>query len=423
MEIARLRGMLTRRGYELISPHIARDMLSPIETTIIKWIENYYKRNPTLESVTPRELGTYINLRAAARSTPEQLEAILNQVERLEGNPPKDINALTRLSIEQGVIGKAQAVIERYHNGSEEDPLEELEEILDSARHYLSLMLPPPTQLTLTETFELEYVEGGITLSGIPAISDHVQDITKGDSIGFAGRPGIGKTSSLAALLTSSAVNISNYFNDDSRKIHWLQNEGGLNKSRARVFQAGLRMTREEVLAALKEDQNALEALFLERVGKPHDYFHFTSIAGWDTAKVERYIRDHRPSVVVIDMLQHISIRGGEGETEKIKMLWEWVRLMAIQYDCVVISTIQVGESGDNKPYPELADLYYSRTAVQSAVDVMLIMGFVNRPDMADIRFYSSPKNKRKVTGRPENFQAQAVVDLDRCVFDGVYYE
>lgn len=418
MEVARLRGMLTRRGCEMITPYIAQEMQSPVETVIQRWIQNFFRRNPTVDEVSVDDLKRYVEMRASSNSTDEQINQILTQIDKLHGTT-EDIGFLTRLSIEQGVMGKAQAIIDRYHRGDEVDPLEELEEVIRTANNYLDLLVPPERQLSISEAFQEEFTQGGITLRGIPAIEQHVQNITAGDSLGFAGRPGIGKTSSIAAMLTASASEIREYTNDDTRKIHWLQNEGGLNKSRTRVYQSGIRKTREEILELLQGGDGRLEDEFLEATGVPADYFQFTSIAGWDTVKVERYIQDHRPSFVVLDMIQHIYYKGADGEADRIKKLWEWVRLMAIRYNTIVLSTIQVGSEGANLPYPTLDMLYFSKTAVQSAVDVMLVMGFVDKEGLEGIRYYSSVKNKRKVTDMPEFFKAQAHVDLDRCVFDG----
>ncbi|MCY1441385.1 hypothetical protein D9M71_576980 [compost metagenome] len=50
-------------------------------------------------------------------------------------------------------------------------------------------------------------------------------------------------------------------------------------------------------------------------------------------------------------------------------------------------------------------------------MDVMLMMGAFNSPDMAAVRGFATPKNKRQIAGKPSYVQSTIAFDSARCHF------
>lgn len=91
---------------------------------------------------------------------------------------------------------------------------------------------------------------------------------------------------------------------------------------------------------------------------------------------------------------------------------------MAVRHDFVGFGTSQISADGDDQLYPGYGALKDSKTGVQGAVDVMIMMGALNSPDMASLRGFGTPKNKRQVSGKPSCVQAQVYFDSEKCQFE-----
>ena len=67
--------------------------------------------------------------------------------------------------------------------------------------------------------------------------------------------------------------------------------------------------------------------------------------------------------------------------------------------------------------YPGYGALKDSKTSVQGAVDIMLMMGKLNDPSMAGLRGISTVKNKFNLPGKPETVQGDVIFVPDTCQF------
>lgn len=414
LDIPLLNAMLDRRNFELLAPYIPKggEVLSAASNDVLLWVTNFYKRNPERTGLSVQDLSSYIKVRAA-NADPDRLGLTLDLVDRL--NRTYDVSSFSLLEalVERVAAGQVGAALAAYERGEEVDVIQSLEQVLEEAQNALGGIGSHFDEVDLEDVLTNRE---GFKLRGLRLFEDHVDLIGKGDSIAFAGRPDSGKTSALCRIITSSAQGVSEYFGPD-RPIAIMINEGHINNWKTRLYQAALGCTLRELAAYAKE--KTLADRFLEATGVPHNYIQLKNITGWTSRDVANFTDRTRAGFRIIDMLEHIEIPGVFDKVERISQLWEWIRVTNLKQDGVSLATIQIGKDGANNLYPDMEELNYSKTAVQAAVDLLIMMGDQrNRSGMEDIRGFSAPKNKRKVEGMPGYFKGQAVFHPDTCTFN-----
>lgn len=89
-----------------------------------------------------------------------------------------------------------------------------------------------------------------------------------------------------------------------------------------------------------------------------------------------------------------------------------------VRHDCIGMATVQISVEGGNMLYPPYSALKDSKTGIQGATDVIIMMGSLDNPDAQTIRGLSSPKNKFAAPGKPSCFQSEVYFDGARCLFN-----
>lgn len=90
---------------------------------------------------------------------------------------------------------------------------------------------------------------------------------------------------------------------------------------------------------------------------------------------------------------------GGQRTDQVLEAQYQWARLLAVKYDCIVMATSQVSADGDGLQYPTLPMLKDSRTGKQGAADVIITIGKVNDPMLVNSRYIGTTKSKKVKTG------------------------
>lgn len=415
MDIQLLSSMLNRRSYELLAPGVPRDLIANTTATIMGWIGAYFRAHPEVEALTVHDLKGYVKLRST-RATPEQLELTLALIDRIREDAAPNTATLLKTLNELSLAGRLGAAVERYASGDEIDLLETVREFLYEADVVAGSLGSGVDETPVDALLRDMENEGGVQLLGLPRFREQIAPLRPGTSIAFGGRPGIGKTSCIARIASDTARGLSDYFGED-RPILWLLNEGEVSKVRTRLIQAGPKITVSEMFSLHKSGE--LSDKYREATGVPLEFIRVAPIYGWNTAQIERLITQENPSMVIIDMLEHVHIRGGsDSKTERINDLWVWTRESALRHGYISLATTQVGADGANNLFPDVSDLHYSKTGIQSATDIIILMGAdESRAGMENIRGISTPKNKAKVEGYSQIIRTETVFEMDTCDF------
>jgi len=207
----------------------------------------------------------------------------------------------------------------------------------------------------------------------------------------LAARPDKGKTTFLADQLTFMAPQVP-----QDRPILWLNNEGPGDRIYLRLVQAALGKTLTEIRALDDAKRDYAQAL-----GGDDPYkIRIVNIHGRDTYTVENLIQQHKPAIIVYDMIDKIRGFKDQPRTDlALEEMYSWARDLSVNNDAVGLATSQISNEGDNMSFPPMGALKDSKTGKQGACDFQLMIGSLNDPAYASSRYISLPKNKLRREG------------------------
>ncbi len=218
-----------------------------------------------------------------------------------------------------------------------------------------------------------------------------------------AARPNSGKTSFLASEMTYIAQQLA-----ESAVILWLNNENKGIRIGPRLYAALCNATRSE----LDTNREKAKSVFNEKIGSK---IQIVDIQGWNYKQIEKIVRDLKPEVVLIDMLDNV--RGPKGSSEdscdiKYERLYQWALELSCAQDCAIIATSQMNVNGEGKQYPDMTVLKGSQgSAKQGAASWILMIGRDNENYKS--RFLSAPKSK---FGN-DQMRSEVIFDAERSLF------
>ena len=420
MDNVLMAALRERKRWNTLRHAVPAGTMAPETNAMLQWFQAYYNTFPERDFVEVDELQSMIRLRSGAAS-PEQVQLTINLAETLR-IPVDDvaINGVVLLLTQNDLAGRAAALITRFQEGEEVDVAHELHNIAGAAKRVIAQSAPDdyidtPIGDLLRETTD----DHGLKLRRWDVTRKHLLGMQGGASVAIAARPDKGKTSLIAAILTDLAPQVVQLYGD--RPILWLNNEGSGKRIIPRIYQAALGMD----LNGIVELSNAgkLEAAYTKAIGGPLGLLRVKDMHGASLSMIDQVLEQVRPAVVVGDMLGNFRLGNaptGGNKADMIEQIWQEWREMMVRHDCIGFGTIQVSVEGGNMLYPPYSALKDSKTGVQGAVDVILMMGALDTTDpaAATIRGLSSPKNKFAAPGMPSCFQAEMYFDGAKCVFN-----
>lgn len=408
--------ILKDRGkFNILSPTIPKGD-GMIETqVIIRWFKKFFSSNPTAETVSIPAVREMVALQAD--KDPDGTALVLALLRQLEEDPPSEseISAVSDQLHDRMLASKTQGILEAWEGGGEIDLAFELQSTAQHAMKLMGMTSAHDYEKTpIEELLEEADHDVGLKFRRWPSLRHSIQGILGGISIAVAARPDRGKTSLVASILTDWAPQAAKLFGQD-RPILWLNNEGKGRRLIPRLYQSALGMTMDELQALSKAGK--LEAEYEKAIGVPKDFIRIKDMHGASISQIERVIDAVKPSVVVADMLSNFHTgqpgQAAHAETEKV---WELWREILARHDCVGIGTIQISQEGANMLYPPQSALKESKTGVQGAVDLILMMGNFDL-ESPELRGVSTPKNKLQRPRSPGYVKCQLHFEPTKCEF------
>lgn len=403
-----------RARFRQLRGAVPDSMLGQETVAMLAWYAKYFESFPDKERIETDVLHSLFTLRASG--TPEQLAVMRALISSLDTPVPQEVlDGITHQLLERDFAGRAAALLNAYEAGEELDLTYELNRMASESMRKLSQHNPCEYIQKDIEDILAETQDGrGVKLPTM-ALSEHVAGLVGGDLVGVAARPDRGKTSFIAKVLTHAAPQMAALGKGD-RPMIWFNNEGVGERIIPRIYQSALKVD----FAELCEMSNA--GTLRDKYNKAVDgvQIRVKDCHGSSLGQLEQVLEEMKPSIAVFDMMANFRLPGasaGGNKTDSLEAGWQEVREMMVRHDCIGFGTIQISDIGDNMLYPPYNALKDSRTGVQGALDVQIMLGALNTPDMAQLRGVSLPKNKKQMPRKPGNINAEIWFDTARCDF------
>ena len=419
MDTLLLHALAQKQRHRTLKHVVPTGMISPDTQAMLAWYDAYYNAFPERDFIVVDELVSLIRLRAASAS-PDALAVTLRLAENLR-RPVDEVamrGILGQLH-ELDLSGRAGALIAKYNNGEEVNLAYELNKLSQHAVRSMAQSAPDDyIDAPIHEILQDIDNDAGIKFRRIALLRDSIAGLSGGASIAIAARPDKGKTSFIASTITDWASQLPTVFGPD-RPILWLNNEGSGRRIIPRVYQAALGLTLPEIIQL--SNCGELIPKYTAAVGGTADIVRVKDMHGASLAQVEQVVEAVRPAVVVFDMLANFRMGGtaaGANKADVVEQMWQAVREMAVQHDFIALSTVQISVEGGNMLYPPYSALKDSKTGVQGATDIILMMGSMDNPAQQAIRGLSTPKNKFAVAAKQSYVMGEVAFDGARCTFN-----
>lgn len=405
-----------RSKYRQLRGAVPDDLIGQETVSMLAWFGAFFEAFPDKGRVDTDSLRSMFNLRVG-NSIDDNQRAIMTLLFRKLDEPvdQQEIDGISQMLYERSFKGKAAALINRYDNGDEIDLTYEMNKLAHENMRQMSASSPASyIDADIADILNDFQDDRGLKLV-TQLLRSSVGGLQGGDSIAVAGRPDKGKTSLLAANLVNFAPQLESV-GWKGRPMLWLNNEGSGRRIIPRIYQAALKCTFSEMVA-----KSNAGTLVQEYTAAMHgECIRVKDMHGATLGQIEQVIEEMNPCVVVFDMLANFRMSGvaGGNKTDGLEQMWQEVREMAVRHDFVAMPTVQISADGDDQMYPPYSALKDSKTGIQGATDVILMMGALNSIEMDTVRGFSTPKNKRQMQGTPSNTPGQVFFDKERCVFE-----
>jgi hypothetical protein len=414
-----LSALATKQRFNSLKHVIPAGMLAPDTSAMLQWYSAYYSAFPERAEVDFDELQSLVRLRSGSAS-PESIQITLHLIDQLRKRPDDTaLNGILGQLYELDLSGRAAALIERYQRGDEVDLAYEMSRLSQQAVRSKASATPDDYIRTGIDALLSEVSnDQGLKFRRIAALRDHILGLSGGASIAIAARPDKGKTSFISSILTDFAPQVVQMYGAE-RPILWLNNEGSGKRIIPRIYQAALGKDLNEIISM--SNAGELVQAYTDAIGGIPDLIRVKDMHGASLAQIEQVIEAQRPSIVVADMLGNFRLSSaavGGNKADAVEQIWQEWRELMVRHDCIGLATVQISVEGGNMLYPPYSALKDSKTGIQGATDVILMMGSLDNPDAQTIRGLSSPKNKFAAPGKPSCFQSELYFDGARCVFN-----
>lgn len=413
-------AMTNRKVWDRLRKNIPGSMLAPDTNSMLSWVELYWSTYPEDMVLSWSSFDTMLGLRGG-HLTPEDLGTMRLLIKQVQSVPHSDTESTVRMLAELAYSGEVAAVNQRYQDGEEVDLMTELKSLQrkygDTVKTQDALL--QWEQRGVDDILSANDETGGLKLNFLPLLAERVRGARGGDCIGVAAPVDAGKTSLLSCIAVDWAEQISaDPETYGTRPILWLVNESLASRTVPRVYQAATHLTFEQIREYHKEQKFA--PLYLKKVGS-WDRIRIKDAHSINMAQIAALVEEMKPVALFVDMVANIKGGTADSEHQNLEAKWQELRELGCEHDTIIVGTMQLSAEGYDLLYPPLTAMKQSKIGVQGALDLALFMGRLDpqaKPEYADIRGISTPKNKMPVSGKQASSQFETIFKGGICKFE-----
>ncbi|UNY50187.1 DNA helicase [Stenotrophomonas phage c9-N] len=408
-----LRLGMTKRAHQKLFDIIPKEVLEGNVLALWEAQAKFYSKFPESSGIT--DIGawkTWLVDGPLSDRNEDDKELLCLLVDKLK-HPVDEamIPALVNGYLQQALSLKAMEAIEQWQRPDNEDDLDVLlTAATDGFKDLMERTTKSPIEDTpIDELYAEEETQRGFRWR-LRELQMHMRPLRPSDSIVWAARPDRGKTTTVASEVSQMIPQLDDVYPDEEKCFIWFNNEGDSKGIRRRLYQAALGVPQSQMLAWHK-DGTLLQRLH-DAFGGEHLFnrIKIMSIHGYSSSAVLRLIKEHRPGLIVFDMVDNIrfnglSTNGGTRTDQMLEEMYRWVRDYANIEQYAAISTSQISGDGEGMQYPLMSMLKDSKTGKQGACEAIVMWGEKSGNDRA--RYLGIPKNKLTIEGQPMNPRAE----------------
>lgn len=424
LDITLLRLMKHRSKFDRLVSGLPDAGLEETTTVLIDDFKTYFREFPELKALRHEDFMLWFKTfrhTAYADERVAMYDAIMRRVD--EDVPPEIEDGLMERLVSSEAAIKLLGVVERWHSGEEIDLLTTVQTIAEDFEKNLQRKVRTPFVTDSIEDMLQEDSDDTGLHWRLNCLNTSMRPLRGGDFGVIAARPDKGKTTFLTSELSHFVPQLSKSDDGSVRPILWFNNEGPGKRIKQRYYQSLLGCSIPEMVELLQKKE--LTAALLAATGglPPDELLRIVDVHEARSHEIEQIIRNHPPSLIVLDMVDNIQFSGltannGQRTDQMLEAMYQWARNIAVKYDVPILATSQVSADGDGLAYPTLPMLKDSKTGKQGAADFIITLGALNDPAMDNYRYIGMTKNKLHRSGGRKDPRTEVLFDMERARYE-----
>jgi KaiC/GvpD/RAD55 family RecA-like ATPase len=366
----------SRPAFDTITQSLESVEFGPIYTPIWGAITDYYALDPKAANADTALITDKVAATGAGTKRQNALKALCEEVFSEEVSPANIAQYVREQGMSSAAMRFAQAAAARKSHG----------ELLPLAVAYVALAEAPEStdegaeEMTFSQALRKRVdVKNRIKVTPGCLNERLGGGLFPGNTLWIFGRPNRGKT--------ALAITLACGFARRGLRGLWLSNEDPALSVMVRCASNLTGLTEAEIAA----EPDSSERLAIE---KGITRITFQDIAPGTASEIEAAVKRVKPDFMVVDQVRNLSMRGTDGNANRIDAAAQFVRQMAKKYQLVAIGMAQADAASAHKLVLDMEDFDSSKTGMPGAADV--IVGVSGNEDMenAGQRMLSVSKNK-----------------------------
>ena len=373
---------------------------------LLGFIKQYYEKYPDATSITEPDLRVFLN-------SYDTFDFSKNHHQYLKDIYMYQIqNASLTFDVIEGCVEKhiGAKILDKTALILDSNKKQVLSTIQDDIDEYHAIIRMPPKDMVEYKLNLTELVRTEISTIGIPFINPTPNHVIRGMKEGQLGLITAYVDTGKTSYGVANNCSVANYLKSikSERPTVYACNEEDVSRVALRHIQCMVNKSDAEI----EIDQKLILPMIQS---KGYDYIKFIDHVT-NTRILEKILTKYNPRVIFIDQGTKLQMKGSIKEgVNALEELFNYYRDLAKRYRTTIICMAQGGDDCFEKKYPELRDLYGSKSAIQGELDWAISIGRdAEDAKYSGWRFFNITKNK----GDKSKYACR--FDHKRCQFSEV---
>lgn len=394
----------SRDNWELVSPHITDDDLTPEGILVWDKVREYYRRDDAAKGID-MELLTRRCLRLVEHNAKQKtaIEVYLQRVGMEEASSINTVDEVLEHKRTLKEIELADALLARR-----QDQIPTLMEDLSKLHSTITLDIGTDDTAIDMDVSELLDAFNPENLIGVSPKSLNKLiggGALRGHHILLAAMPETGK--SLFALQMAAGFVMKGH------RVLYVGNEDPIKSLVLRFMTNLTGMSKDEIR---RHPDEAMESARRKGYGLAT----FVGLAPGTPHELRALITKYRPTVLIVDQLRNIRVKS-ENRTNQLEAVARMMRDFAREYDLLAVSVTQAADSARDKLILGMGDIDGSNIGIPGACDVMIMIGMDETYYGNNERMVTLAKNK--LTGDHSHWPVRISKELSRVMDINTYIQ